>query len=370
MDQAETPLKPNILLAPLDWGLGHATRCIPVIVELIRQNCNVFLAGDSKTKLLLQAEFPQLPFFDLKGYEVRYSKNKWTLPFIIFSQIPKILSVIQYENQRLKEIVKEHDIDGIISDNRYGLFHYDLPSVFITHQLLVKTGLGSTTDTWLQQRNYRYINRFTECWVPDHDAGISLAGELSHPEKKPERPVKYLGPLSRFLPVGINTGKHLLILLSGPEPQRSLLEELMVNELKNYKAPVILVRGLPEGGKELILPNATIYNHLPAKELNRLMNEALMVIARCGYSTVMDLAALHKKSILIPTPGQTEQEYLAMHLMKHKLALTFPQNKFRLSAALDLAAEFPYELNLFRKESHLPAAVKSFLYKIQFRAYT
>ena len=139
MTQPETAFKPNVLVAPLDWGLGHATRCIPVISELLRQNANVVLAGEGSIKNLLQKEFPQLSFVRLKGYNIRYSQNKWTLPFVIASQIPKIISAIKYENKRLQEIVNEHKIDGIIADNRYGLYYEGIPSVFITHQLLIKT---------------------------------------------------------------------------------------------------------------------------------------------------------------------------------------------------------------------------------------
>ena len=362
MDQPGISLKPNILIAPLDWGLGHATRCVPVIRQLIQKNCNVLIAGEGKIKTLLQKEFPQLVFIHFKGYGIHYSKNSWTLPLQIGKQIPKIISTIQYENERLKEIVKEHRINGIISDNRYGFYHQTVPSVFITHQLRIKTPFGKIVDDYIQKLNYKYIDRFSESWVPDNGNENNLAGALSHPEKKPGIPVKYIGPLSRLKAADTEDGRHLLILLSGPEPQRTIFENLLVEELKNYNEPVMLVRGLPGEANELqLLSNVSVFNHLPSEELNEKMTAASIIISRCGYSTVMDLAAIKKKSILVPTPGQTEQEYLAKHLMQTNFALCIEQKKFRLKNALQLAEQFNYRTAQFPLLNNLNTAIDSFI---------
>lgn len=362
MDQPETSLKPNILIAPLDWGLGHATRCIPVIQKLIQKNCNVLIAAEGKIKSLLQKEFSELDFIDLKGYRINYSKNSWLLPLQIGKQIPKIISTIQYENERLKEIVKEHDVNGIISDNRYGFYHEAIPSIFITHQLRIKTPFGKIVDDFIQSINYKYIKRFSECWIPDNENENNLAGELSHPEKKPSVPIKYIGPLSRFKETSAQTEKHLLILLSGPEPQRTIFENLLILQLNEYKGSVVFVRGLPDEANGLNLAsNISVYNHLPSEELNKKMNEASFVISRCGYSTVMDLATVKKKSILIPTPGQTEQEYLAKHLMKNNFALCIEQNRVRLKNALELSTQFNYSIEAFSLENNLDAAISDFI---------
>ncbi|MGZ3854107.1 MAG: glycosyltransferase [Flavisolibacter sp.] len=361
MDQAATALEPNILIAPLDWGLGHATRCIPIINALVRKKCNVFIAGEGKTKALLQAEFPHFSFVDLKGYNIRYSGSKWALPFTIARQIPTILSTIQYENERLKVIVKEHNIHGIISDNRYGFYHTAIPSVFLTHQLRIKTGLGPLADDLLQKLNYRYISHFSQCWIPDNPGKVNLAGELSHPKKQPSVPLKYVGVLSRFCNTAEHE-KHLLVILSGPEPQRTIFEKLLVKQLQEYKGSVILVRGLPNEIKTLQLgADITVFNHLVSKDLNQAMSEASMIISRCGYSTVMDLAVLKKKSVLVPTPGQTEQEYLARHLVKNNFALCIPQQKFRLQQALSLSGNFNYQQAAFGPEDHLDGALEEFL---------
>jgi uncharacterized protein (TIGR00661 family) len=363
MGLPETTLKPNILIAPLDWGLGHATRCIPIIHALIRNDCNVLIACEGKVGNLLFKEFPQLHFVDLKGYQIQYSKNSWTLPLQIAKQIPKILSTIQYENERLEEIVKEHSVHGIISDNRYGFYHKSVPSIFITHQLRIKTAFGKWVDDYLQKLNYQYINRFSECWVPDNETEYNLAGALSHPARKPFIPLKFVGPLSRFQRSNPGEEKHLLVLLSGPEPQRSIFENLLLPQLSEYKGTVVLLRGLPgEGTSQLRLPsNISVHDHLPAEELNKKMSEACVIISRCGYSTVMDLAVMKKKSILIPTPGQTEQEYLAKHLMETNFSLCIEQKKFRLKNALELSSQFNYQIQDFALENKLDTLIENFL---------
>jgi UDP:flavonoid glycosyltransferase YjiC (YdhE family) len=366
MNPRQTELKPNILLAPLDWGLGHATRCIPLIRSLLRHSCQVILAGEGKGRELLSREFPDLPFLDLPGYRVRYSRTAGTLPFLLLAQIPKIVSCIQYENQRLAEWVKERRVDAVISDNRFGLSHPDIPCAFMTHQLEIRTPMKPVTRL-LQQLNYRYINKFSECWVPDSSGPVNLSGELGHPKKLPGIPVHYTGTLSRFR-MGEGSGKRsgLLVLLSGPEPQRTMFEEMVIDQMEDIPGSVILVRGLPGEDHQLSVPaNVRVFNHLPAEELEEQMRHAEMVLARCGYSTIMDLAAMKQKSILVPTPGQTEQEYLAGHLMKHGFALCIEQHKFRLKQAMDLASGFPYHPMPGRNEAEMDLVVKGFLDKIK-----
>lgn len=337
-------LSPKILLAPLDWGLGHATRCIPLIRELLQQNCAVTLAADGKSKCLLQQEFPQLPFLELPGYDIEYASTGWGLALKIVAQIPKLLAAIKQEQAWLENLVSGEQLDAVISDNRYGLNHSSTRSVLITHQLRIKVPLTIAEDL-LQETTYQYINRFSECWVPDAEGETNLAGELSHPLTKPSIPVYYTGPVSRF---GQNKAEEkagqILVLLSGPEPQRTLLEESLLNDFGDYTLPVVLVRGLPGDTAPISVPeHVTVYNHLPAAELEEKIREASLVIGRCGYSTVMDLAALQKRSILIPTPGQTEQEYLARHLMQKNFAFCVEQKKFRLKQALELVDRFPFK---------------------------
>jgi uncharacterized protein (TIGR00661 family) len=341
-----TPEKPVVLLSPLDWGLGHTTRCIPIISELLHQGCNVIIACNSTQKALLSREFPQLSYVHLSGYNLKYGKKRWGTIVRIILQTPKILIKINNEKTWLNIFLKSQMVDLIISDNRFGLYAPNIPSVFITHQLHIKTGLGKLADNLIQRLNYKRIKKFSTCWVPDLQGTNSLAGKLSNPKKLPAIPVQYIGGLSRF-----NTCKQktntvdVLIILSGPEPQRTIFEELVLSALKLLPEKTVLVRGLPKESSEVVVENnCTIYNHAPAGLLNELICNAEFVISRSGYTTVMDLMKLGKKSILVPTPGQAEQEYLATHLHKQQLAYTVLQAQFSLTKVLGDAQAFPYQL--------------------------
>lgn len=359
--------KLRILVAPLDWGLGHATRCVPIISELLAAGAEVWLAGEGAQQALLSTEFPDLPFLSLPGYRVRYGASGWSTLSRLLWQSPRITRAIRAETTWLRNAVANHRFDAVISDNRYGLHHPDIPCIFITHQLRIASPFGGWTETWLQNSNYRYINRFTECWVPDEPGEFSAAGRLSHPSQLPAIPVHYLGLLSRFAPAGADQTpvqkNRLLILLSGPEPQRSLLEAKLLPQLRGYPGPAVMVRGLPgstekqpEGGAGL-----QIYPHLAGPALREQICRAEWIIARSGYSTVMELLCLRKKSILLPTPGQTEQGYLAHHLAASGLACTSRQDSFNLDRSLQAAAAFAYRLMPVTEQGRLRERVRRFL---------
>jgi UDP:flavonoid glycosyltransferase YjiC (YdhE family) len=347
--------KPLILVSPLDWGLGHTTRCIPLIAELISLGCDVVIACNSTQKAILQQEFPQVDFAELEGYNMRYGKNRLATFGRLLFQAPKILTKIKQENQWLRAFLTQNRVDAVISDNRFGLYAPAIPTVFITHQLQVKTGLGAMADKIVLRWNYRKIRPFTVCWVPDSADSPSLAGELSHPASMPGIPVQYIGGLSRLSACATPGEDVLLIILSGPEPLRTVFETLLLKQLAAYKGKVVLVRGLPAQQHLPSVPaHCTVYNHVDAATLHQLICSAKLVISRCGYTTVMDLLKLQKKSILVPTPGQAEQEYLADHLREQGLAYTVKQKDFSLSKALQEAAQFPYQTNATNMESYKP----------------
>jgi len=357
---------PRILVAPLDWGLGHATRCVPVVYELLSQNAEVWLAGEGAHEILLKREFPGLSFLYLRGYRVKYGYSRWGLFRTIFMQTPQILQAIKNENAWLKKVVEEHHFDAIIADNRFGLYHPSVPCIFITHQLTIKTPFGKWSEKILQNKNYRLINRFSECWVPDEVGENNLAGELSHPSMPPGLPVHYIGFLSRLKKNDIGEQKgRLFISLSGPEPQRTVFENLIIRDIAHYRGTATIVRGLPADVN--LIPSTNdirFFNHLPAAEMNDEMEKAEYVISRSGYSTVMDIAALGKKSILVATPGQSEQEYLAKYLMQKKFALSFDQDEFSIREALEKAVHFEYKMNEYSIHSKLSSFIESFLSKL------
>ena len=344
----------KILVAPLDWGLGHATRCIPIIKELLNQKCEVWVAAAGAQKTLLKEEFPFLLFVELPGYGIKYGKNRaLTICRLLFS-IPKILICIKREKAWLRAFQTTAAPDAVLSDNRYGLHAPGLFSVFITHQLHIMTPFGRFADRLLQGINYRSIRHFSRCWIPDIEGELSLAGELSHPIHMPAIITRYIGWLSRLddgasaqaasAPADRPTEPSgLLILLSGPEPQRTILEQKIIQQATSWPGLITLIRGLPEGGRPISPPNnMVIYDHLPANTLATAIREADIVLSRAGYSTVMDLVKLGKKAIFIPTPGQTEQEYLGAYLADRRLALCIRQSAFSLPEAMAAARDFPF----------------------------
>ncbi len=330
----------RILIAPLDWGLGHATRFVPIIKYLLSQNCTVFIGAEGSTAALLKSEFPEATILPLKGYHVKYSRNRFLFLLKIITQLPRILKIIRFEKKWVDEAIKTHKINGVISDNRLGFFSNKIPSVYITHQLLIKTGL-SFFDKIVQKIHYNYINKFSACWVPDFEKENSLAGELSHPKNFPNIPVRYLGALSRFHNSNLPLQNKLCIIISGPEPQRFVFEKIILSQMHLCKEKMVMVRGLPNEEKPIkhSFENLTIYNHLDAKNLNAMIETSEMVLSRSGYSTIMDLITLNKKAILVPTPAQPEQEYLAIHLKNNGLFHFVQQKDLNIIEALKIANE-------------------------------
>lgn len=353
--------KIRILVAPLDWGLGHATRCIPIIRELIHLGCEPLIAAESAQHSLLKLEFPNLIFLPLDGYRIRYSTSGPGLAFKLLFQSGKILNAIKKENQWLKKAVEEHQIDAVISDNRFGLYHDKIPCVFITHQLRIKSSWGGWTERMLQEKNYRMIERFKSCWVPDYQQSPGLAGDLSHPRHLPTIPVEYIGPLSRFQK-SINEENRILILLSGPEPQRTLLENTIVSEIAHYPGQATVVRGIP-GSEKLIPSTNTIrfYNHLSTAQLNEEFSNAFLILSRSGYSTVMDVMKMEKKAVFIPTPGQTEQLFLSKILEENGVAPSISQKDFSIKRAIEMAKNFSYQKLKFPEENSLSQSLLRFI---------
>ncbi|MDO6433553.1 glycosyltransferase [Flavitalea sp. BT771] len=321
--------------------------------------------GDQKE--LLKKEFPFLSFVELPGYHIRYGKNRAFTFLRLIGSIPKILTRVKEEGRWLRQFRDQTELDAVISDNRYGLWGKGIYSVFITHQLGLRTSLGSWVDRWAQRLHYRLIERFSICWVPDWERGSGLAGKLSHPPRMPAVPARYIGILTRMEGLAQAEGSwvDLLVLLSGPEPQRTILEKKVLGQLGAFSGKVVLVRGLPGGGGplEVDLREVEVHDHLPARALNEILLRTKLVVARAGYSTVMDLVRLGKKAILIPTPGQTEQEYLGKYLSDKKIAFCTKQAEFSLANALVEVEKFPF-VPVEEERNSLQGAIAALLEKI------
>ncbi len=311
----------RILIAPLDWGLGHATRCIPVICALKEAGHEVFLAASGPQETLFRQVFPNLPILPIPGYEVRYGRTARQTTWQLVKQLPKIRRRIKNETKWLADYQQKYHFDVVVSDNRFGLHHPDIHCIFITHQLYIIHPWGNWASQILQKWNYKQIEKFNACWIPDYKEAPGLAGKLSHPSVLPNIPVEYIGPLSRLhkSETPIKKG-HLFISISGPEPQRSMMEDIVLQKIAHYNGSACIVRGLPGERNQIPGTNSIeVVNHLDAGQYAEQMAKAEKVICRSGYSTIMDLERMQKEKVfLIPTGGQTEQEYLAQHLKQFK----------------------------------------------------
>ena len=352
------------MVAPLDWGLGHAARCVPLVRFMVQLGWKVSLAGEGPSLSLLSQEFPELTTIPLKGYRIRYPKSGALLIPRLLLQIPKILKTIKLENEWLKESFARENWDLVISDNRYGLYHPKTKCIFLTHQVWVLSGwgkaclpLGKGIDQLLNKRLHQWISNFNQCWIPDERENGGIAGILSHPpiplspiplslfpnplptgrQANSLFPTTYLGPLSRLTKQNCTEQNQILVLLSGPEPQRSLLEQKLLEQIKQIDEQFLFVRGLPSASHKLEnTRNVHFENHLASAELSQAISSVKLVVCRSGYSSVMDLLKMEKKAILIPTPGQTEQLYLGKELAAKNWFITQKQEELQLKTAIQL----------------------------------
>jgi len=337
----------TVLICPLDWGIGHATRCVPVIRRFTEKGFRVIIAADGRPLEFLKREFPAIPYLIFPGTSIRYPEGAG-FAWRMMRLTPKFLLEIFREHRRLKQLVKQTGAEIVVSDNRYGLWSKKCHTILITHQLSIQTPKRlKWLRPWLESSVRLFVEKFDECWVPDFEQPVGLAGRLSHPQKRP-RNLLYVGILSRFglkdlfHDPPVPNGFEIMVLLSGPEPQRTILEEKIASQLLATDLRTIIVRGLTEKDETKDLaPHIRMVSHLETPALRALMNEVLVVIARSGYSSVMDLVSMGKRAIFIPTPGQTEQEYLAKNLMEKKIFFSMSQDEFDLIYALGMSKNFP-----------------------------
>ena len=276
---------------------------------------------------LLKKEFPDIECIELPSYDITYPKKGKYFRLKMLQSSPKMAKAIALEKKAIASIIEDYQIEGIISDNRLGVHNKGLPCVFMTHQLQVLSG----NTTWLSTKlHQKIIKHFHECWVPDNLGDINLSGKLGHTPTQ-DIPVKYIGPLSRFSKQDISFTYKVMVLLSGPEPQRTLFEKKLLLEFKNYKGKVIFVKGVIENEQQVSEENnMIIYNYMTSSQLENAINESALIVSRSGYTTLMDLAKLSKNAFFVPTPGQYEQEYLAERLRALGFADSCKQDEFTI----------------------------------------
>jgi uncharacterized protein (TIGR00661 family) len=324
----------NILVCPLDWGLGHATRIVPIVDMLISKGAKVIIAADNSPMDFLKQRFANCEFVKLPGFEPKYPKgNQMALKMAL--QYPAMIKSATKAKKVLNSIVENRSVDIIISDNRYENFHPKTYSIIISHQINIRTnGIQNIFNPFINRKIKNYLRKFDELWIPDIEGSGNLSGKLSHGTRIPNRNYYYIGPLSRFAKYAddkIPIKNDLMVILSGPEPQRSIFERKVESQILKTGLKTIILSAKPASSKIEENNNILKLPHLPDKEFAKTILESEIIISRPGYSTLMDLANFGKKAIFIPTPGQTEQEYIAERLGKNK---NYPWQK---QAVLDLS---------------------------------
>lgn len=321
----------KVLIAPLNWGLGHATRCVPIVRHHLSAGDEVVLAGDGISGQWLHRYFPDLRFLPLPQLQLRYSASDSQV-FAMLRSLPKLMLWAWRDHRALSELLALEHFDRIISDNRFGFYSSEVHSIYITHQLMIKMPPALRfLETAAHRLHLSVIRRYAECYIPDYeDSEKCLSGDLSHRYPLPKN-AKFIGPLSRFMLTeedkSLPDHTHLAI-LSGLEPQRTLLEQSLIEQYLKQDAPLIIVRGLPDKPYcKIRRGRITLVPYMNDSDLKAAILRADKVLCRSGYSTIMDLKALQalQKAKFYPTPGQTEQEYLAQLLNPVKVNVSEPE---------------------------------------------
>lgn len=342
----------RILITALDWGLGHATRSMPIIDHLIRQGHQVLLASSGLSRELYLRHYPNLIVRDLPAYRVKYNRRRSQL-FTLAKQIPRLKRVIQEEHDWTIHWAEKLEIDAIISDNRYGCWHPSIPSAIICHQIAPMLPFAvQPFRPLLYKTHRRYLENFDKIWIPDFEGEVNMSGMLSHQYELPKSS-EFIGPLSRFSPMTQDSWLHvpreimymepeIFIILSGPEPQRSILEQIVWEQVQKQDRPTLMVQGKP-GPIHIRNQGKHVYmSFLPAEGINHFLRRSKFIISRSGYTSIMEYASLGLRNIiLIPTPGQSEQLYLARLAKKTGWAFSVAQHKFKLDQALEEAKTSP-----------------------------
>jgi len=355
----------TILLSALNWGIGHATRDMPIINRLLDKGHKVILASDGAALAVWKREYPELTHVEMPSWNIKYQK-RGSFILKMATRAPYILKAIWKERSMVRELVKKYNIDGIISDNRFGVWHKEKPTVFLTHQIDMKLSKYLTwAEPFLYLFNRSQIKKYDEVWVPDFEGKVNLSGSLSH-NHRPIKNIKFIQPVSRFMDSWDGTMPEqkydVAAVISGVEPQRQMFEDKLIEQFMDLTdLRVILVQGKSDRDETKELrPGFTIKSYMATEEMMQTFLASKHIICRSGYSTILDLAVLKQSALMVPTPGQTEQVYLGRWLTRKKLIVAQSQKKFDVRSGLEeLKKVQGFDLQI--DDSSLNAAIDDFL---------
>lgn len=354
----------KVLVAPLDWGLGHATRCVPVVKEFIRNGAEVELAVVPANAAFFREVFPEVRQRIAPGYNIVYPKHGFNMALWLLKKSSHLNAIIRYEHRYAEEMVERHGYDIVFSDNRFGFYSRKAYSIYMTHQRRIAFPQAFAVLEGIGIRWHKSLMKhFDEVWVPDIEEFPGYAGTLSHVDGSPV-PLQYVGLLSRFADSDAKTisdcgsetskasesGPSILAIVSGVEPARTRFEKDLRETLAQIPGNHVMILGKPQSGVHTWTEgNIEFHSHLPTEEFSRAVKKADWVISRGGYSTIMDMAYLGARCIFVPTPGQYEQVALAKDLASAGYAVHIPAQDLS-AGALEKA---------FRQKVALPAPPRS-----------
>jgi predicted glycosyltransferase len=326
--------RPHVLFSVLNWGLGHAARSIPIIKLFQNKGFDITVASDGRALNLLQMELTNVSFISLCSYGVSYPFKSMLLNIAL--QWPRILFAIIKEHIQIKHFLSHHKVEYVISDNRYGCFKHGYSNIFISHQINPPT-TNILLDRLARSISNWFLSNYQQVWIPDDQDYGPLNGKLV---QNPPSQAKFIGLLSRFSASDHEKEKtqDLLVILSGPEPQRSIFEKAILDQLLPTDLSYTIVRGKTEmtsPDDTLLSSNGRVLNFLDTTSLRSEIIRSRLVISRSGYSSIMDYLILGVPALIIPTPGQYEQEYLSVQLKANSQFIVQDQTNMDIPTAFE-----------------------------------
>ncbi len=335
----------NVFIAPLNWGLGHATRLLPLIRKFLDHDYRVYIGASGRSKELLLKEVPDCIYIDFPEYPIKYSKSHLFVSRFMLVTFPGMLLAMRKEKRILKKLQAQYQFAIIISDNRFSLALKNVDCYLISHQLRYKLPWPIGKMEWLPEYfNFYLFNKYRKILVPDREEAESLSGDLSHHMRYiPKEKLYYTGIITDLELEEENHSQSIdyFVIISGPEPQRTIFEQIVFNQIHKFDGKIVGALGIPEKNYKIRIGKAVFYAYLNRKEMLSYMNRAKFIIARPGYTTVMEMVELGKRGLFVPTPGQIEQEYLARHFMDKGWCFSKKQSGINLRESVKQAKMYP-----------------------------
>lgn len=334
----------KILFAASSWGLGHATRDLILIQALMDAGHSVTVLSTDRALKLLRGELAdQCDYIDLPDIPKALGHTSASFYLKMTMALPLVFRTFRREHRFVDELCRAGKCDRIVSDSRYGVWSRDVPSYHLMHTLhQISPFRVRLVEHVIESIQRGLLSGAKKVLIPDQEEN-GLAGELCHDLVAFRRDqIEYLGILSSVLRMPVEQDIDYFITVSGVEPQRSILEKKVLRQARELDGRVVITLGRPD------LPfsvsddgRLAIYSFLGRRRQAEMLNRARTVVSRSGYTTLMELAELGKRALMVPAVGQSEQEYLAGLHERRGTMHSVPQSRLNLARDLRDAERYP-----------------------------